>query len=382
MNITDIKSTKTSKSITEKATELKETILKNANALADRILNKAIAIEEREKLWSKKKDELVAKATELRKKAAQAKRERKNTVRLKVNKTIPFHHCGNFATTEDRERYEVYMNTITKRQAELSKQREEYFVKLQVADEVKQLAKEKAKAKAKEEKPARRKPTDRTTKEQRIEACKQAKIAGKRAYKEELKKQASEIEADPKGYAKRQQKKQEDEQKRLDMLAEKRKARMEKQQIQIVSTAKRIADQIKAFKKAQEIRLKKKNLKRSMYLTKGGISTPKVKNTVSVDTQRAQEYIENAAKKTPKIIGAERYIIETTFMKNGEERVNVTVTSYTCTEKDLHTYIKNIHNSNRNNANYIKVCAKLGFGDNQRVVYEMINKRLVTEKAA
>lgn len=380
MNITDIKSIKTSKSITEKATELKKTILENANALADRILNKAIAIEEREKLWNEKKKELIAKATELRKKAAQAKRERKNTARLAVNKTIPFHHCGNFATTEDREVYKIYMDTVAKRQAELSKQREEYFVKLQAADEVKQLAKAKKAAQTKEEKPARKKPTDRTTKEQRIEACKQTKIAGKQAYKEELKKQASEIEADPKGYAERQQKKQEDEQKRLDMLAEKRKARMEKQQIQIVSTAKRIADQIKAFKKAQEIRLKKKDLKRSMYPTKGGTLVSKVKKPVSVDTQRAQEYIENAAKKTPKIIGAERYIIETTFMKNGEERV--TVTSYTCTEKNLHTYVKNIHNSNRNDANYIKVCAKLGFGDNQRVVYEMVNKRLITEKAA
>lgn len=380
MNITDIKSIKTSKSITEKATELKKTILENANALADRILNKAIAIEEREKLWNEKKKELIAKATELRKKAAQAKRERKNTARLAVNKTIPFHHCGNFATTEDREVYKIYMDTVAKRQAELSKQREEYFVKLQAADEVKQLAKAKKAAQTKEEKPARKKPTDRTTKEQRIEACKQAKIAGKQAYKEELKKQASEIEADPKGYAERQQKKQEDEQKRLDMLAEKRKARMEKQQIQIVSTAKRIADQIKAFKKAQEIRLKKKDLKRSMYPTKGGTLVSKVKKPVSVDTKRDQEYIENAAKKTPKIIGAERYIIETTFMKNGEERV--TVTSYTCTEKDLHTYVKNIHNSNRNDANYIKVCAKLGFGDNQRVVYEMVNKRLITEKAA
>ena len=201
MKTKDIKSIEKSKSITDKAKELKEIIISNANALADRILDRAIAREEAEKQWAEKKEELLKKATELRKKAAQEKRDRRNNQRLEINKTIPFCHAGKFANPEDVTKYNDYIAAVRKQQEEL-------------ANKVKTESKKEETVEKKHNKKdtVKRTPTMRTTKDERIQAAIEKKIQGKANYRKELQKQASEIEADPKGYQARQQKKQKSEQ--------------------------------------------------------------------------------------------------------------------------------------------------------------------------
>ena len=266
MKTKDIKSIEKSKSITDKAKELKERIIKNANDLADRILDRAIAREEVEKQWAEKKEELLKKATELRKKAAQEKRDRRNNQRLEINKTIPFCHVGKFANPEDITKYNDYIAAVRKQQEELANKAKTESKKEETVEK-----------KHNKKDTVKRTPTMRTTKDERIQAAIEKKIQGKANYRKELQKQASEIEADPKGYQERQQKKQKSEQERLDMLAAKRKERLEKKIKNELTTKQLVLKQINDFKESQKKRLEKKDLKRAKYITKGGKKVNKFK---------------------------------------------------------------------------------------------------------
>lgn len=356
MKTKDIKSIEKSKSITDKAKELKEIIISNANALADRILDRAIAREEAEKQWAEKKEELLKKATELRKKAAQEKRDRRNNQRLEINKTIPFCHAGKFANPEDVTKYNDYIATVRKQQEEL-------------ANKVKTESKEKDTVKKHNKKDTvKRTPTMRTTKDERIQAAIEKKIRGKVGYRKELQKQASEIEADPKGYQERQQKKQKSEQERLDMLAAKRKERLEKKIKNELTTKQLILKQINDFKESQKKRLEKKDLKRAKYITKGGEKVNKFKIKTPLRPSVIIEKKDTELNSYNVVIA--RVTDKNTIIDSKPQVVK-------CKSNTLSNHIKDIHNTcmkNKNNENYIGTFV-YPIDQPDHCIFEMINSK-------
>lgn len=357
MKTKDIKSIEKSKSITDKAKELKEIIISNANALADRILDRAIAREEAEKQWAEKKEELLKKATELRKKAAQEKRDRRNNQRLEINKTIPFCHAGKFANPEDVTKYNDYIAAVRKQQEEL-------------ANKVKTEPKKEETVEKKHNKKdtVKRTPTMRTTKDERIQAAIEKKIQGKANYRKELQKQASEIEADPKGYQERQQKKQKSEQERLDMLAAKRKARLEKKIKNELTTKQLVLKQINDFKESQKKRLEKKDLKRAKYITKGGEKVNKFKIKTPLRPSIIIEKKDTELNSYNVVIA--RVTDKNTIIDSKPQVVK-------CKSNTLSNHIKDIHNSqmkDKNNENYVGTFV-YPIDQPDHCIFEMINSK-------
>ena len=357
MKTKDIKSIEKSKSITDKAKELKEIIISNANALADRILDKAIAREEAEKQWAEKKEELLKKATELRKKAAQEKRDRRNNQRLEINKTIPFCHAGKFANPEDVTKYNDYIAAVRKQQEEL-------------ANKVKTEPKKEETVEKKHNKKdtVKRTPTMRTTKDERIQAAIEKKIQGKANYRKELQKQASEIEADPKGYQERQQKKQKSEQERLDMLAAKRKERLEKKIKNELTTKQLVLKQINDFKESQKKRLEKKDLKRAKYITKGGEKVNKFKIKTPLRPSVIIEKKDTELNSYNVVIA--RVTDKNTIIDSKPQVVK-------CKSNTLSNHIKDIHNTcmkDKNNENYVGTFV-YPIDQPDHCIFEMINSK-------
>lgn len=357
MKTKDIKSIEKSKSITDKAKELKEIIISNANALADRILDRAIAREEAEKQWAEKKEELLKKATELRKKAAQEKRDRRNNQRLEINKTIPFCHAGKFANPEDVTKYNDYIAAVRKQQEEL-------------ANKVKTEPKKEETVEKKHNKKdtVKRTPTMRTTKDERIQAAIEKKIQGKANYRKELQKQASEIEADPKGYQERQQKKQKSEQERLDMLAAKRKARLEKKIKNELTTKQLVLKQINDFKESQKKRLEKKDLKRAKYITKGGEKVNKFKIKTPLRPSVIIEKKDTELNSYNVVIA--RVTDKNTIIDSKPQIVK-------CKSNTLSDHIKDIHNTcmkDKNNENYVGTFV-YPIDQPDHCIFEMINSK-------
>ena len=353
----DIKSIEKSKSITDKAKELKERIIKNANDLADRILDRAIAREEAEKQWAEKKEELLKKATELRKKAAQEKRDRRNNQRLEINKTIPFCHVGKFANPEDVTKYNDYIAAVRKRQEEL-------------ANKAKIESKKEETVEKKHDKKdtVKRTPTMRTTKDERIQAAIEKKIQGKANYRKELQKQASEIEADPKGYQERQQKKQKSEQERLDMLAAKRKERLEKKIKNELTTKQLVLKQINDFKESQKKRLEKKDLKRAKYITKGGEKVNKFKIKTPLRPSVIIEKKDTELNSYNVVIA--RVTDKNTIIDSKPQIVK-------CKSNTLSDHIKDIHNTcmkDKNNENYVGTFV-YPIDQPDHCIFEMINSK-------
>lgn len=357
MKTKDIKSIEKSKSITDKAKELKEIIISNANALADRILDRAIAREEAEKQWAEKKEELLKKATELRKKAAQEKRDRRNNQRLEINKTIPFCHAGKFANPEDVTKYNDYIAAVRKQQEEL-------------ANKAKTESKKEETVEKKHDKKdtVKRTPTMRTTKDERIQAAIEKKIRGKANYRKELQKQASEIEADPKGYQERQQKKQKSEQERLDMLAAKRKERLEKKIKNELTTKQLVLKQINDFKESQKKRLEKKDLKRAKYITKGDEKVNKFKIKAPLRPSVIIEKKDTELNSYNVVIA--RVTDKNTIIDSKPQVVK-------CKSNTLSDHIKDIHNTcmkDKNNENYVGTFV-YPIDQPDHCIFEMINSK-------
>ena len=353
----DIKSIEKSKSITDKAKELKERIIKNANDLADRILDRAIAREEAEKQWAEKKEELLKKATELRKKAAQEKRDRRNNQRLEINKTIPFCHVGKFANPEDVTKYNDYIAAVRKQQEELANKAKTESKKEEIVEK-----------KHDKKDTVKRTPTMRTTKDERIQAAIEKKIQGKANYRKELQKQASEIEADPKGYQERQQKKQKSEQERLDMLAAKRKARLEKKIKNELTTKQLVLKQINDFKESQKKRLEKKDLKRAKYITKGGEKVNKFKIKTPLRPSVIIEKKDTELNSYNVVIA--RVTDKNTIIDSKPQVVK-------CKSNTLSNHIKDIHNSqmkDKNNENYVGTFV-YPIDQPDHCIFEMINSK-------
>lgn len=357
MKTKDIKSIEKSKSITDKAKELKEIIISNANALADRILDRAIAREEAEKQWAEKKEELLKKATELRKKAAQEKRDRRNNQRLEINKTIPFCHIGKFANPEDVTKYNDYIAAVRKQQEELANKAKTESKKEEIVEK-KHDKKDTVKCT----------PTMRTTKDERIQAAIEKKIQGKVGYRKELQKQASEIEADPKGYQERQQKKQKSEQERLDMLAAKRKARLEKKIKNELTTKQLVLKQINDFKESQKKRLEKKDLKRAKYITKGGKKVDKFKIKAPLRPSVIIEKKDTELNSYNVVIA--RVTDKNTIIDSKPQIVK-------CKSNTLSDHIKDIHNTcmkDKNNENYVGTFV-YPIDQPDHCIFEMINSK-------
>lgn len=302
MKTKDIKSTEKKISSLDKVKALKEKIIANANALADRILSKAIAKEEQEKAWETRKEELKAEAAKKRKEAALKKREEKAKKLSQIHSSIPTKDTSKKQKAIDKAIEEKHDKKIIAKETKF----EDFNPKRQKLTKEERIERNKKRAiKLIHHKEIKDK-TKHITKEEKEKIAAEARKAGYLAYKAEMQKQASEIAADPKAYQARQEKRKKSEQERLNMLAEKRKARMDKlQQVELTQKQKTLKD-LEHFKLAQERRNEKKLQRRQMYLSKGGIQLPKVKNKVEVRPIVEQPKKQDSSK--------HRYIVRTQYI--------------------------------------------------------------------
>lgn len=302
MKTKDIKSTEKKISSLDKVKALKEKIIANANALADRILSKAIAKEEQEKAWETRKKELKAEAAKKRKEAALKKREEKAKKLSQIHSSIPTKDTSKKQKAIDKAIEEKHDEKMIAKETKF----EDFNPKRQKLTKEERIERNKKRAiKLIHHKEIKDK-TKHITKEEKEKIAAEARKAGYLAYKAEMQKQASEIAADPKAYQARQEKRKKSEQERLNMLAEKRKARMDKlQRVELTQKQKTLKD-LEHFKLAQERRNKKKLERRQMYLSKGGIQLPKVKNKVEVRPIIEQPKKQDSSK--------HRYIVRTQYI--------------------------------------------------------------------
>lgn len=302
MKTKDIKSTEKKISSLDKVKALKEKIIANANALADRILSKAIAKEEQEKAWETRKEELKAEAAKKRKEAALKKREEKAKKLSQIHSSIPTKDTSKEQKAIDKAIEEKHDKKIIAKETKF----EDFNPKRQKLTKEERIERNKKRAiKLIHHKEIKDK-TKHITKEEKEKIATEARKAGYLAYKAEMQKQASEIAADPKAYQARQEKRKKSEQERLNMLAEKRKARMDKlQRVELTQKQKTLKD-LEHFKLAQERRNEKKLQRRQMYLSKGGIQLPKVKNKVEVRPIIEQPKKQDSSK--------HRYIVRTQYI--------------------------------------------------------------------
>lgn len=302
MKTKDIKSTEKKISSLDKVKALKEKIIANANALADRILSKAIAKEEQEKARETRKEELKAEAAKKRKEAALKKREEKAKKLSQIHSSIPTKDTSKKQKAIDKAIEEKHDEKMIAKETKF----EDFNPKRQKLTKEERIERNKKRAiKLIHHKEIKDK-TKHITKEEKEKIAAEARKAGYLAYKAEMQKQASEIAADPKAYQARQEKRKKSEQERLNMLAEKRKARMDKlQRVELTQKQKTLKD-LEHFKLAQERRNKKKLERRQMYLSKGGIQLPKVKNKVEVRPIIEQPKKQDSSK--------HRYIVRTQYI--------------------------------------------------------------------
>ena len=302
MKTKDIKSTEKKISSLDKVKALKEKIIANANALADRILSKAIAKEEQEKAWETRKKELKAEAAKKRKEAALKKREEKAKKLIQIHTSIPTKDTSKKQKAIDKAIEEKHDEKMIAKETKF----EDFNPKRQKLTKEERIEHNKKRAiKLIHHKEIKDK-IKHITKEEKEKIAAEARKAGYLAYKAEMQKQASEIAADPKAYQIRQEKRAKSEQERLNMLAEKRKARMDKlQRVELTQKQKTLKD-LEHFKLAQERRNEKKLQRRQMYLSKGSIQLPKVKNKVEVRPIVEQPKKQDSSK--------HRYIVRTQYI--------------------------------------------------------------------
>lgn len=302
MKTKDIKSTEKKISSLDKVKALKEKIIANANALANRILSKAIAKEEQEKAWETRKEELKAEAAKKRKEAALKKREEKAKKLSRIHSSIPTKDTSKKQKAIDKAIEEKHDEKMIAKETKF----EDFNPKRQKLTKEERIERNKKRTiKLIHHKEIKDK-TKHITKEEREKIAAEARKAGYLAYKAEMQKQASEIAADPKAYQARQEKRKKSEQERLNMLAEKRKVRMDKlQQVELTQKQKTLKD-LEHFKLAQERRNEKKLQRRQMYLSKDGIQLPKVKNKVEVRPIIEQPKKQDSSK--------HRYIVRTQYI--------------------------------------------------------------------
>jgi hypothetical protein len=352
------------KNMTDAMKKKKAEILTVANDFADRVILKAIEKEENAKKWAEVDKKNKEKSDKILVEKADAKRKRKASRRITLNKTIPSGKALEVAKKQQEELKTKFYDAEAKKLAKIEEKR--------VAREARKKSMEKKKLTHLKTHKEGIKLT-RTTKEQRITAAKQSKLDGYLAFDKEMQRQSAEIMADRAGYGLRLEKRKKNEAERLAMLAEKRKSRKDKLVAVGLCTTAKVKSDIKHFLKAEESRKAKKLAKTAKYLTKGGIEVPKVKNKVALNKERAAEYIKNAEKaaNTEKT----RYIIRISSVNETSKIMTDSVRAFMCTAKELPKRIKEVHNNymKEEKDTYIGTYAYEGAGKAQKCVYEMIN---------
>ena len=291
MKTKDIKSTEKKISSLDKAKALKEKIIANANAK-----------EEQEKAWETRKKELKAEAAKKRKEAALKKREEKAKKLSQIHSSIPTKDTSKKQKAIDKTIKEKHDEKMIAKETKF----EDFNPKRQKLTKEERIERNKKRAIKLIHHKGIKDKIKHITKEEKEKIAAEARKADYLAYKAEIQKQASEIAADPKAYQARQEKRAKSEQERLSMLAEKRKARMEKlQRVELTQKQKTLKD-LEHFKLAQERRNKKKLERRQMYLSKGGIQLPKVKNKVEIRPIIEQPKKQDSSK--------HRYIVRTQYI--------------------------------------------------------------------
>lgn len=357
----------------------KAQILTAANDLADRIIIRTIEREEQEKKFEaidKKNKEKVKKD---KMEAAKIKRERKAELR---NKTILSPEAiernkqqQDFLAKAHAEKRELIEARLNKKEEFMAQTAEEYEKKRQARiKRNKTLALKRLHRDETKEKNRRKIEIKRTTKAERIEAIKQKKEAGRAAFNAEMKRQASEIAADRRGYALRQEKRLKTEVERLARIAERRKLRKDKVFANKLKQQKIQQMNLERFKLSEEARLARKQEHRAKYLIVGGIKSPKVKNKIPLDKERADQYVKDAEKKL--IDDKVRYIIRIAST-TASEIVSDSVQAFTCKPEELPKRMKQAHeNSLKSDPDtYIGIYAYSGIGKDQKCVYEMLNDK-------
>lgn len=251
--------------LNKKQKERIEDIKVNADMLTERILESLIQKEETDKKLKKAEEAAKAAAKDKKIKAAEEKRKRKSNIIKNV--TIP-----NAAKIEEvkkqqdflAEAHAVKRKEIEKRLDEKYKKCEEIEVKTKEQRE-KRHEEAMKKALSKIHKAG---PKTRTTKEQRIEAIKEAKAKGKAKYEAMIAEHKAKGQ-DPIVKAKREEKTKK-EIERQQRIAERRIERKKKLIAVELSQKKKTESDVKRFLESEKARLVRKKAKRAKYTpTKG-----------------------------------------------------------------------------------------------------------------
>lgn len=367
----------------EEMKKKKEELLKVANDLADRILCVAIAREEQKKKFESIDKTIKEKVDKELKEKAKAKREAKASKlkTLLTNKTIPSPEAIKLNKSRQNflsKAHAVKLEEITKRTKEweekwkVDKEKYEEIRKTRNERDMKLANKRLEMHKAKKNGTFKLK---RTTKEERIEAIKAKKAEGLIGYNKEMQRQSSEIMADREGYAKRIAKRQELETQRISRILEHRQKRRDKLFAEKLKQQKITQLNLNRFLESEKKRLARKTEKSAMYLTKGGVETPKVKNKVKVDEVKAKEFIE---KHNNRIDERVRFLIRIAHTDH-PDMITDSVGAFVCKPDELSKRLKEAHNKHMKSEpdNYIGIYAYSGIGKDQVCIAEMINDKFL-----
>lgn len=246
--------------LNKKQKERIDDIKVNADMLTERILESLIQKEETDKKLKKAEESAKAAAKDKKIKAAKEKRKRKSDIIKNV--TIP-----NAAKIEEVKKQQNFLaEAHAVKRKEIEKRLDEKYKK---CDDIEVKTKEEREKRRKEtmkkalSKIHKAGPKTRTTKEQRIEAIKEAKAEGKAKYEAMIAEHKAKGE-DPIVKAKREEKAKK-EAERQQRIAEHRIERKKKLMAVELSQKKKTESDVKRFLESEKIRLARKEAKRAKY---------------------------------------------------------------------------------------------------------------------
>lgn len=246
--------------LNKKQKERIDDIKVNADMLTERILESLIQKEEIDKKLKKAEESAKAAAKDKKIEAAKEKRKRKSDIIKNV--TIP-----NAAKIEEVKKQQNFLAEIhAVKRKEIEKRLDEKYKKY---EEIKVKTKEEREKRQKEamkkalSKIHKAGPKTRTTKEQRIEAIKEAKAEGKAKYEAMIAEHKAKGQ-DPIVKAKREEKAKK-EAERQQRITERRIERKKKLMAVELSQKKKTESDVKRFLESEKIRLARKEAKRAKY---------------------------------------------------------------------------------------------------------------------
>lgn len=246
--------------LNKKQKERIDDIKVNADMLTERILESLIQKEETDKKLKKAEESAKAAAKDKKIKVAKEKRKRKSDIIKNV--TIP-----NAAKIEEVKKQQNFLaEAHAVKRKEIEKRLDEKYKK---CDDIEVKTKEEREKRRKEamkkalSKIHKAGPKTRTTKEQRIEAIKEAKAEGKAKYEAMIAEHKAKGE-DPIVKAKREEKAKK-EAERQQRIAEHRIERKKKLMAVELSQKKKTESAVKRFLESEKIRLARKEAKRAKY---------------------------------------------------------------------------------------------------------------------